>query len=122
MAEFALVLPILVMLMMGMMLAGFYAYRAASADFGIFITGIASGAYNGPNVSQARTHVMWSDIRNSLQAGPYGGKQSRTVASQLSITDSRSFIFGINLTEWEHGSSFFRLWRFYPGPPTGGVP
>ena len=48
MAEFALVLPILVLLMVGMMLAGFYAYRAAAADYGIFITGIASGAVRWP--------------------------------------------------------------------------
>jgi len=122
MAEFALVLPILTLLMVGMMLAGFYAYRAAAADYGIFITGIASGAYDGPNVGEARTHVMWSDIRSGLQAGESGASSGRMVQSQISILDSRPFIFGVNLVEAEKGASFFRLWRFYPGPPTGGVP
>ena len=122
MAEFALVLPILVLLMVGMMLAGFYAYRAAAADYGIFVTGIASGAYDGPNVSQARTHVMWSDIRAALQAGQSGSQDGRMVQSRISILDFRTFIFGINLIEAQHGASFFRLWRFYPGPPTAGVP
>ena len=75
MAEFALVLPILTLLMVGMMLAGFYAYRAAAADYGIFITGIASGAYDGPNVGEARTHVMWPDIRAGLQAGQSGAPE-----------------------------------------------
>ena len=122
MAETALVLPILVLLMVGMMLAGFYAYRAAAADFGIFITGVASGSYYTPATSQARSQVVWSDIRAALQAGVNGSPQGRTVKSQISVLDSRPFIFGINLIEAQQGSSFFRLWRFYPGPPTRGVP
>ena len=43
MSEFALVMPILVLLMAGMIMAGMYAFRAAAADWGIFITGVAAG-------------------------------------------------------------------------------
>ncbi|HUH99003.1 MAG TPA: TadE family protein [Anaerolineales bacterium] len=121
-AETALVLPILFLLMAGMMLAGFYAFRAAAADFGVFVTGAASGAFDAPLTGQARAMVLWPDIRAALRAGPDGSVQTRAVKSQISILDSRAFIFGIRLREAEQGSSFFRLWRFYPGPPTGGVP
>lgn len=122
MAETALVMPILVLLMVGMMLAGFYAFRATAADFGVFITGVASGAFDTPAVSQARASVLWPDIRAGLQAGQYGSSQEKTVKSQISITDSRPFIFGIHLTEAQGASTFFRLWRFYPGPPVGDIP
>ncbi len=43
MSEFALVMPILVLLMAGMIMAGMYAFRAAAADWGVFITGVAAG-------------------------------------------------------------------------------
>lgn len=40
-AEFALVMPILILLLFGMTFAAFYAFRSASADWGVFITGVA---------------------------------------------------------------------------------
>jgi TadE-like protein len=122
MAETALVMPILVLLMVGMMLAGFYAFRATAADFGVFITGVASGAFDHPATSQARASVVWGDIRAALKAGLNGSPQGRTVKSQISVAYSRPFLFGINLTEAQGASTFFRLWRFYAGPTTGGVP
>jgi TadE-like protein len=122
MAETALVMPILVLLMVGMMLAGFYAFRATAADFGVFITGVASGAFDQPATGQARASVVWGDIRAALRAGLNGSPQGRTVKSQISVAYSRPFIFGIKLTEAQGASTFFRLWRFYAGPPTGGVP
>ncbi len=120
-AETALVLPILVALMVGMMLAGFYAYRAAAADFGVFATGVASGAFSSPATSLAKTEILWPDIRAALAAGQFGAG-ARTVKSQIAILDSHPFLFGIRLTEAQEGASFFRLWRFYPGPNRGGTP
>lgn len=120
--ETALVMPILVLLMAGMMLAGFYAFRAAAADFGVFVTGVASGAFDVPATARAKNMILWPDIRASLQAGPNGSSVTRAVQSKISILDSRTFILGIQLKEAQQGSSFFRLWRFYAGPPTGGIP
>ena len=40
MSEFAIVMPILVLLIMGMVLAGMYAFRAAATDWGVFVTGV----------------------------------------------------------------------------------
>ena len=46
MAEFALIMPVLILLLFGMTFAAFYAFRSASTGWGVFITGIASGSYN----------------------------------------------------------------------------
>jgi hypothetical protein len=42
------------------------------------------------------------------------------VRSLISVEDSRDWIFGIRLIEAERAATFFRLWRFYPGPPPPG--
>ena len=117
MAEFALVMPILILLLFGMVFAAFYAFRAASADWGVFITGVATGAYNKPAVGQAQESILWPDLRNQLQSAQAGPRQVR---SQINVQDSRSWIFGIRLIEVQRAADFFRLWRFYPGPPPRG--
>jgi hypothetical protein len=116
-AEFALMIPILILLFFGMTFAAFYAFRAASADWGVFITGVATGSYLTPATEQARAAVLWPDLRNRLEAGQAGARQVR---SQISVEDSRNWVFGIRLIEAQKAASFFRLWRFYPGPPPAG--
>lgn len=116
-AEFALIIPILILLVFGMFFAAFYAFRAASADWGVFITGVASGAYTQPAIGQARESVLWPDLRDRLDAGQAG---ARRVRSQIVVEDSRTWLFGIQLVEAQRGASTFRLWRFYPGPPPPG--
>lgn len=116
-AEFALIIPILILLVFGMFFAAFYAFRSASADWGVFITGVASGAYAQPATGQARESVLWPDLRDRLDAGQSG---ARRVRSQIVVEDSRTWLFGIQLVEAHHGASTFRLWRFYPGPPPPG--
>lgn len=116
-AEFALTLPILILLFFGMTFAAFYAFRAASVDWGVFITGVAHGAYLAPATEQARAAVPWPDLRNRLETSQTGARQVR---SQIAVEDTRNWIFGIRLIEAEKGSAFFRLWRFYPGPPPPG--
>jgi hypothetical protein len=116
-AEFALIIPILILLVFGMFFAAFYAFRAASTDWGVFITGVASGAYNNPATAQARRSVLWGDLRERLNTSQVGARQVR---SQIAVEDSRSWLFGIQLIEAQRGASNFRLWRFYPGPPPPG--
>lgn len=116
-AEFALMIPILILLFFGMTFAAFYAFRAASADWGVFITGVATGSYLTPATEQARAAVLWPDLRNRLEVGQAGARQVR---SQISVEDSRNWVFGIRLIEAQKAASFFRLWRFYPGPPPAG--
>ena len=117
MAEFAIVMPVLILLLFGMTLAAFYAFRAASADWGVFITGVATGAYDTPATEQARKTVLWPDIQDSISTTQ--STSDRMVRSQITIEDSRPWVYGINLVETHRGTAVFRLWRFYPGPPTG---
>jgi hypothetical protein len=118
MAEFALVMPILVLLMAGMIMAGMYAFRAAAADWGVFITGVAAGTYNTPADSLAQKDVLWADIRERISTG---SNAPRRVRSSITIEDSHPWVFGINLIEAQRGKNNFRMWRFYPGPPPAGV-
>jgi hypothetical protein len=118
MAEFALMMPALILLLFGMTFAAFYAFRSASADWGVFITGVATGSYNTPATERARDAVLWPDLADRLNAGESGPRQVRSL---ISVEDSRSWVFGIRLIEAQRAASHFRLWRFYPGPPSGGI-
>jgi len=118
--EFALVLPLLLLLLSGTLLAGFYAFRAAAADWGVFITGLTGGAYPAPADGPARLSVAWPDIRDRLTVEL--DADSRQARSRIAIQDTHSWMFGVELVEAQRGTGVFRLWRFYPGPPEpGGV-
>ena len=120
MAEFALATPVLILLLFGMTLAGFYAFRAAAADWGVFITGLAEGTYESPATAEVRDSIVWDDIQNGITTGHQRG--ARQARAQIEIATSRPWVFGINLAEAHRGATYFRLWRFYPGPPEpGGV-
>ncbi len=117
MAEFALMIPILILLLFGMTFAAFYAFRAASTDWAVFIEGVASGSYNQPATGLAKAAVLWPDLQNRIGAGQSGPRQVRSL---ISVEDSRNWVFGIRLIEAQRAAAFFRLWRFYPGPPPAG--
>jgi hypothetical protein len=119
-AEFALALPVVVLLVSGILLAGFYAFRASAADWGIFIAGVSAGSYPAPSDGQARRSVAWPDIGERLRVE--ADESTRQARSQLSIQDARPWMFGLQLVEAQRGKAVNRLWRFYPGPPApGGV-
>lgn len=112
-AETALVIPIVAFLVSATVLAAFATYRAVATDWGVFVNGVAAGAYSGS--VDMRTGVPWQDIRNGLniEANPAG----RQVQSSISVTIDRPFMFGTRIQETQSGSATFRLWRFYPGRP-----
>ena len=114
MAEFALIMPVLILLLFGMTFAAFYAFRSASTDWGVFMTGIASGSYSTPATEHARNNVLWPDLADQINAGQSGLRQVRSL---ITVEDSRDWIFGIHLVEAQRAATYFRLWRFYPGPP-----
>jgi hypothetical protein len=118
MAEFALMVPILILLLFGMTFAALYAFRASAVDWGLFITGVASGSYNTPATAQASQSELWPDLRDRIGTGQSGPRQVRSV---ISVEDSREWVFGIHLLEAQRAAAYFRLWRFYPGPPTGVI-
>jgi hypothetical protein len=117
MAEFALIMPVLILLLFGMTFAAFYAFRSASMDWGVFITGVASGSYNTPATEHARDNVLWPDLADQINVGQNGPRQVRSL---ISVEDSRDWLFGIQLIEAQRAETNFRLWRFYPGPPPAG--
>jgi hypothetical protein len=118
MAEFALMIPALILLLFGMTFAAFYAFRSASADWGVFITGVATGSYNTPATERARDAVLWPDLADRINAGESGPRQVRSI---ISVEDSHNWVFGIRLIEAQRAATYFRLWRFYPGPPSGVI-
>jgi hypothetical protein len=117
MAEFALMIPPLILLLFGMTFAAFYAFRSASSDWGVFVTGVAAGSYTLPATEGARSSVLWPDLAEQIEAGQSGPRQVR---SRISVEDTRPWIFGIRLVEAQRAATYFRLWRFYPGPPPAG--
>ncbi|MBT7072931.1 MAG: pilus assembly protein [Anaerolineae bacterium] len=117
MAEFALMIPIMTLLIFGLVFAGFYAFRATAADWGVFITGVAEGVYNDSATHLVRETILWPDIRDAVTSQQ---NLSRTVRSSIAIEQNAPWAFGITLIEAQKGRSFFRLWRFYPGPPPEG--
>src|SRR5512138_3816710 len=118
MAEFALMIPALILLLFGMTFAAFYAFRSASTDWGVFITGVATGSYNSPATERARDALLWPDLADRINAGENGPRQVRSL---ISVEDSRNWVFGIRPIEAQRAASYFRLWRFYPGPPSGVI-
>jgi hypothetical protein len=117
MAEFAMILPVLILLLFGMTFAAFYAFRSAAADWGVFVTGVASGSFDTPVTEHARSSVLWPDLVDRIDAGESGPRQVRSL---ISVEDSRDWVFGIHLVESQRAATYFRLWRFYPGPPPDG--
>jgi hypothetical protein len=116
-AEFALMIPVLILLLFGMTFAAFYAFRSAAVDWGVFVTGVATGSYNTSATGQARESVLWPDLKERIGTSQSGPRQVR---SRVAVEDSRDWVFGIRLTEAQRASTTFRLWRFYPGPPPPG--
>ncbi|MBC8336874.1 MAG: pilus assembly protein [Anaerolineales bacterium] len=117
MPEFALMIPIMTLLIFGLVFAGFYAFRATAADWGVFITGVAEGSYNTPATSIARGTILWPDIQEAVATSQ---DAPRRVRSMITMEKTTPWAFGINLIEAQKGQSVFRLWRFYPGPPPPG--
>ncbi len=120
MAEFTLIAPVLILLFFGLAFAAFYAFRAAAADWGVFITGVAAGAYRNPVSEMARSSVFWQDLASEIRAGPIGSR-TRMVRSRLHVRSRGAAIFGARPVEVHRGTAFFRWWQFYPGPPHGGT-
>jgi len=114
MTEFVLVLPITMLLVFGLFLAGFYVFRAAQADYAVFLSGVATGAYKEPATQKALNVVTNPDIRSAVNAGSV---DNYTVRSSINIGAVRLTVLGVEFYEAQRGSATFRLWRFRPGPP-----
>jgi hypothetical protein len=111
-AEFVIAIPVLLMLIGGIFLAGFYAWRSAAANWGVFVTGVAGGSYDQSAITKVQDSIWWPDIRKAILVTQTG----QTVRSEISIDTPFSFL-GIPVTETQAGKATFHLWRFEAGPP-----
>ena len=118
-AEFAATLPLLVLFVGGIVMACFYGFRSTSADWGLFINGVAAGSFDSQNASVMANHsVTWPDLRSSFLKTSQ--PTSRSTRTWISVENERPGPFGTDILESYRGSVYFRLWRFYAGPPLGG--
>ena len=88
-----------------MTFAAFYAFRSASTDWGVFVTGVANGSYNTPVMEHARDLVLWPDLADQIHAGQSGPRQ---VCSLITVEDSRDWIFGIHLVEAQCAATYLQ--------------
>ena len=119
-AEFAATLPIMILLVGGIVMACFYGFRSASADWGLFINGVAAGSYDTNGIVQSQKSVTWPDIRSGFYWTDQ--TQARSAHTWISIENARPGPLGVNIVKSYQGSTFFRLWRFYAGPPANKGP
>jgi hypothetical protein len=114
--EFALAFPLFFLMVAGVFLAGMALLRGALSGWGVFLAGAAGGAYPAP-ASAALASVPFPDLRAGLSLELRPGE--RQAVSRIRVAWGRPWLFGIRLGERWQGTGAFRLWRFYPGPPTG---
>lgn len=115
MAETALTVPLIVLMLAGVLLAGIVVYRTAASGWGVFAYATGAGAFQGPATGAAAGSVPWADLRGGLGYWNTG----RAVRTRIDVRRSKSWIDGIRLFERQSGSALTRRWRFYPGRPTG---
>lgn len=116
MAEFAMILPIAALLMFGLFLAGLYVWRAVQVDYGLFLSGVATGAYRAPATDRALSMIPNPEIRSAIQAGAVS---PHAVRSRIEVDRVRLTVLGVEFREVQRGQTFFWLWRFRPGPQRG---
>ena len=72
-------------------------------------------------VMLAVNHIGYVDfVYGGLAANPLGIEE-RQVRSWIQIYNERPLTDGFSVSETHAGGSFFRLWRFYAGPPPGEI-
>lgn len=112
MAEFAVVAPVVLMVLAAVFLIFVYAWRAFNVDWLLFATGTAAGVYGGPHAQEALGAAAWSDLREAVQVR-IGDRQ---VGASIRMHRRASAPAGLLIEEWQRGATVFYLWRFYPGP------
>jgi hypothetical protein len=117
-AEFAAVLPILILLVGGIVYACFYGFRSAAADWGVFAEGVAAGSYDSQAMALAHRSVAWPDLREGIAWTRQ--PEIKSARTWISVENTRPGLLGVQLTESYRASVVFRLWRFYAGPPAEG--
>lgn len=114
--EFALAFPLFFLIVAGIFLASMALLRGSLSGWAVFMAGAAGGSYPAPEAGAIRS-LPFPDLRAGLSLEARPGE--RQAASRIRVEWERGWIFGIRLAESWRGAAAFRLWRFYPGPPSG---
>lgn len=112
MAEFAVVAPVVLMVLAAVFLIFVYAWRSFNTDWLLFATGTATGVYGGPRTDEALGAAAWADLKEAVQS--YVG--GREAGASIRLHRRASAPAGLLVEEWQRGATVFYLWRFYPGP------
>lgn len=117
MAEFAMVMPVLVLLVTGLIMSGFYAFRSTEVDFRVFMAAEAESSYidHFGAWREVITNRTWKDLWN------YGGSRDaqrlrRSLGAYGGHTREYT-ISGFTFRESHQQTVEVRSWAFYAGPP-----
>jgi hypothetical protein len=113
MTEFALAIPILFLVLLGIALAWLYVFRASTADWGLYVSAATRAGYDGPG----SYGMAFPDLQSAIQVQPDPG--ARTVTSRIDVQAPYNLFPGLPLQETESGTGVVRLWQFYAGAPAG---
>lgn len=116
-AEFALVLPILLLVGLALVLLVFYLYRAAAADLAVFALGEYQGAYGRASAPPPQSWLPWPDLVGAV--GLEASDRGRYFKTELGFSAPGPEVLGVRIAEAHGGTFYYRLWRFYPGRPPG---
>ena len=112
MTEFALVAPLLFLVVAAIFLAFLYAWRTFNADWMLFASGVAQGVYQEPHGEVSLVAAVWDDLKQAVQLGIEG----RAATSEMRLQRRATGPWGLLIEERQRGRTVFFLWRFYPGP------
>ena len=112
MAEFAVVAPVVLMVLAAVFLIFVYAWRSFNVDWLLFATGTAAGVYDGPRAEEALGAAAWQDLKEAVQVR-LGDRQAGASVRLHRVGRAPA---GLLIEEWQRGATVFYLWRFYPGP------
>jgi len=112
MTEFALVAPLLFLVVAAVFLAFLYAWRTFNTDWLLFASGVAQGVYETPRGEQSLAAAVWDDLKQAVRLGAEG----RTAEAAIRLKRRGVGPWGLLVEERQAGRTVFFLWRFYPGP------
>ena len=113
-AEFALVAPLILLLLSAVFFAYLYAWHAFTVDWALFTGGVTAGHYQSPGPGQGLSAVIWRDLQDAFSFQV--DAQRRQVLGRVTYRRVTSGPLGVLVEERHRGEVTFYLWRFYPGP------
>ncbi len=110
-AEFAVVAPVLILLIAAIFLGWLYVWRGAAVDLGLFYGAIGASSYSGPK-DRASQVIPFQDLRDAVKTSRRGTRAE----ARVRVVHQGPGPWGLVWVERHFGKVTFYLWKFYPGP------